>query len=123
MLSCATATFDTGLKSLLARTGPHFVHFQGSWCGDCLRTNKGVEQAVSKTGGALLRVAVGDKPEWRSPDHALRQDSRTKLRVIPTLIHWTEGGPGARLESELESAPTEAEAEKVTLAFIEQCRS
>lgn len=111
---------------------------------------------MSKTGGALLRVAVGDKPEWRSPDHALRKDSRTKLRVIPTLIHWTEGGPGARLggylvwppcarvvtttccllpssatfplnshlaESELESAPTEAEAEKVTLAFIEQCRS
>lgn len=46
----------------------------------------------------LVRVYVGDRPTWRTPDHPLRCDERFKLKGVPTLIRWENGAITGRLE-------------------------
>lgn len=46
----------------------------------------------------LVRVYVGDKPTWRTPEHPLRRDERFQLKGVPTLIRWENGAIAGRLE-------------------------
>jgi len=46
----------------------------------------------------LVRVYVGDRPTWRTPDHPLRRDERFQLKGVPTLIRWENGAIAGRLE-------------------------
>lgn len=71
--------------------------FAAGFCPDCVRSNPAVERAAERSKVNLLRVDVGTSAEWRATDHPLRVDSRTSLRCIPTLVHWTESGPAERL--------------------------
>jgi len=69
---------------------------------------------------------VGDRPSWKSAEHPLRVDERTRLSCIPTLVQWDaaeEGGgalPARRLDTQLEACETEAE---VTQLVAEMLRS
>jgi hypothetical protein len=71
-------------------------------------------------------VQVGDRPSWKSAEHPLRVDERTRLSCIPTLVQWDateEGGrplPGRRLDTQLEACETE---EQVTELVAEMLRS
>jgi hypothetical protein len=46
----------------------------------------------------LVRVYVGDRTTWQTPDHALRTDKRFKLTGVPTLVRWENGSIVGRLE-------------------------
>ncbi|KAG6554165.1 hypothetical protein Mapa_004081 [Marchantia paleacea] len=101
--------FDAVLKAAEVQgSGPLLLLFLAdrdsalgkSWCPDCVRAEPviyrvvdGVEKPVT-----LLRVYVGDRPTWRNPEHALRNDSRFALKGVPTLIKWENGGITGRLE-------------------------
>jgi Eukaryotic protein of unknown function (DUF953) len=51
---------------------------------------------IAAAGLSLLAIDVGDRGQWRDPNHPLRMDSQLKLTGIPTLIEWTENGPAAK---------------------------
>ncbi|KAF9118719.1 hypothetical protein BGW39_000921, partial [Mortierella sp. 14UC] len=60
-----------------------------SWCPDCVRAGPVVEEYFAKTDDVVLIDApVGDRPEWKSPNHFLRHDSTVKIFAVPTLVHW-----------------------------------
>lgn len=47
---------------------------------------------------ALLRAYAGDRPTWRSPHHPWTVGSKFKLKGVPALILWENGGVKGRLE-------------------------
>lgn len=53
---------------------------------------------VSSSNVILLRAYVGDRPTWRNPSHSWRVDPRFKVKGVPTLIRWENGGVTKRLE-------------------------
>jgi hypothetical protein len=67
---------------------------------DCVRAEPIIYKVVneSETPVTLVRVYVGDRPTWRTPDHPLRCDGRFKLKGVPTLIRWENGAIAGRLE-------------------------
>lgn len=67
------------------------------WCGDCKRTDAGVDRAAAKLQASVLRVDVGDRDSWRAPNHPLRLDPRVQLRCIPTLVQWFDDKAIARV--------------------------
>ncbi|CAA0842522.1 Thioredoxin-like protein Clot [Striga hermonthica] len=71
-----------------------------SWCPDCVRAEPVIYNKLEAwpENVALLRAYVGDRPTWRNPMHPLRIDSIFKLRGVPTLVRWENGGIKGRLE-------------------------
>ncbi|XP_073307348.1 thioredoxin-like protein Clot [Primulina huaijiensis] len=71
-----------------------------SWCPDCVRAEPVIYKKLEESSDnvVLLRAYVGDRPTWRNPHHPWRTDSRFKLKGVPTLIRWEDGGVKARLE-------------------------
>ena len=66
-----------------------------SWCPDCRRANGAIEAAVRGSGKVLLVVDVGQRPEWKSPDHPFRLDPDLGVSCVPTLAKWDGfAGPG-----------------------------
>lgn len=67
---------------------------------DCERAEPVIYKAVNEIEKpvTLVRIYVGDRPTWRTPDHPLRCDKRFKLKGVPTLIRWENGGVAGRLE-------------------------
>ena len=70
--------------------------FIGDWCGDCVRGVPPTKAVIAAVGVSLLEIDVGDRAQWRDPNHPLRVDPQLKLTGIPTLIEWTENGPGEK---------------------------
>ena len=66
----------------------------------------------------FTHIQVGPRAVWKDPQHAFKTDEKIQVTGIPTLVQWTSGGPGARLTSELEMAPTPAQAETAARAFV-----
>lgn len=83
-----------------------------SWCPDCVRAEPVIYKAVedSPKDVTLLRSYVGNKPEWRNPDHPWRHDPRFRLRGVPTLIRWEAGKVVSRLEDDEAHIPKNVEA-------------
>ncbi|KAJ0810077.1 putative Thioredoxin-like superfamily [Helianthus annuus] len=71
-----------------------------SWCPDCVRAEPVIYKKLESSSDdvALLRAYVGDRPTWRNPLHPWRVDSTFKLKGVPTLILWENGGVKGRLE-------------------------
>mmetsp|Transcript_18635 Transcript_18635/g.56285 ORF Transcript_18635/g.56285 Transcript_18635/m.56285 type:complete len:514 (+) Transcript_18635:178-1719(+) len=123
---CTVEEFPSAKRRLPFFPAPHLVLFRASddpatgesWCPDVRRTLPAVEAAVAEAGGTLLQVLVGDRPTWKSPDHPFRTDMRLHIGGVPTLLHWTSDGAGARLGSELERAPTTEAAKQLVSGFI-----
>ena len=94
-----------------------------SWCPDCRRANGAIESVVRGTGKVLLVVDVGQRPEWKSPDHPLRLDPDVELTCVPTLAKWDGfAGPGGmrvsdRLGAEFDGLDP-AECAHLVSAFV-----
>lgn len=74
---------------------PHtYIH------ADCAKAEPLIYQQVNEIDKpvTLVRVYVGDKATWRTAEHRLRRDKRLKLKGVPTLIRWENGGIAGRLE-------------------------
>lgn len=57
-----------------------------------------VQQVIGALPGAtMLEIDVGERAEWKSPDHPLRHDPELKLTGIPTLFAWGTSGAGEKL--------------------------
>ncbi|CAM8967007.1 unnamed protein product [Rhodiola kirilowii] len=71
-----------------------------SWCPDCVRAEPVIYKKLEAVSDdvALLRAYVGDRPSWRNPAHAWRNDPRFKLRGVPTLVRWENEAVTGRLE-------------------------
>eukprot|EP00798_Chlamydomonas_sp_ICE-L_P021656 gene21656-28672_t len=99
----------SSLPKLLEMPAPHYVLFTSGnrpnsdvpWCPDCALTLPAIRRVVHLVGGSLLEVDVGSLPEWKSPQHPLRQDPQLRLKNIPTLQHWIKGGPAAALRADV----------------------
>jgi len=63
---------------------------KGSWCPDCRELEALLLKVlpIVKPAGTLLRVLVGHRPEWKSPDSPFRTDQKLRLTSIPTLLEW-----------------------------------
>jgi len=101
--------FETVLKAaevqgpgllLVLFLGDRIASVGKSWCPDCVRAEPIIYKAVNESASpvTLVRVYVGDRPTWRSPDHPLRSDERFHLKGVPTLIRWENGAIAGRLE-------------------------
>lgn len=101
--------FDTALKTaelqgpgilLLLFLGDRISSVGKSWCPDCVRAEPVIYKVVNEAEKpiTLVRVYVGDRTTWRTPDHALRTDKRFKLTGVPTLVRWENGSIVGRLE-------------------------
>ncbi|KAG6466989.1 thioredoxin-like protein Clot [Zingiber officinale] len=71
-----------------------------SWCPDCNVAEPVIYKKLeaSSSNVVLLRAYVGDRPTWRNPSHPWRVDPRFKVKGVPTLIRWENGGVTKRLE-------------------------
>ena len=58
------------------------------------------------------RLQVGPRAVWKDKQHPLRHHPSLQLTGIPTLVHWQNGMPTAKLGPELESAATPEEADQ-----------
>lgn len=67
---------------------------------DCERAEPVIYKLVNEIEKpvTLIRIYVGDRPTWRTPDNPMRCDERFKLKGVPTLIRWENGGVAGRLE-------------------------
>ena len=63
-------------------------------------------------------LQVGPRLVWKDPQHPFRSDKTLQVAGIPTLVHWTQEGPGLRVSTDLEKASSPADAEAVAQAFI-----
>lgn len=74
--------------------------FEFAVCADCVKAEPVIYKLVNEVEKpvTLVRVYVGDRPTWRSPDHPLRRDDRFNVKGVPTLIRWEDGAVVGRLE-------------------------
>ena len=67
-------------RRLLQLPAPQFVLFVAdddpatgvSWCPDCVRSGPAVKGVMADKGLSLLEVLVGQRAEWKDPQHPLR---------------------------------------------------
>ena len=118
-------SYSSQMQQLITLKPPHFVVFSTNlneqglpWCPDCVRSLPAVQSEVSKAGGSLLEVRVGEKSEWKTPSHPFRSPPLS-IKGVPTLIAVLPSGElGARAGPELEAAENSEEAATITAAFI-----
>ena len=60
---------------------------------------------------------------WKDRQHPLRLHPVLRLSGIPTLVHWSHGGPAERLGPELEAAGSAEDADGLIRAFVSQHRA
>lgn len=98
--------FVSKVEALKSTGNSTFVLFSGSvdpstgksWCPDCVVAYPVIQAALEKTAPAnanFLYVSVGPRDFWKDKNNVFRQDPRTKLRSVPTLIKY---GSAQRLE-------------------------
>lgn len=66
------------------------------------------------------RLQVGPRAVWKDKQHPLRHHPSLQLTGIPTLVHWQNGMPAAKLGPELEAAATSEEADQLIQQFVQQ---
>ena len=69
--------------------------------------------------GMCHRLQVGPRVDWKDMQHPLRHHPSLQLTGIPTLVHWQDSMPTAKLGPELELAATTKEADQLILRFIQ----
>lgn len=76
---------------------PVFVLYTGtklsngkSWCPDCVEAEPFIEAGLKDTpeNSHFVVVEVGDRAFWKDPECPFRKNSKTQLRVLPTLAQW-----------------------------------
>ncbi|XP_046824631.1 thioredoxin domain-containing protein 17-like [Vespa crabro] len=81
--------FQTEESVFVLYTGTKLENGQ-SWCPDCVEAEPFIEaglQVLSKTSHFVV-VEVGDRAFWKDPNCIFRKDSKTQLKVLPTLAQW-----------------------------------
>ncbi|XP_043283424.1 thioredoxin domain-containing protein 17-like [Venturia canescens] len=86
--------------------GSIFVLYSGtnlptgkSWCSDCVEAEPFIEKGIADApeGSHFIHVEVGDRPFWKDLKCPFRTNSKTNLKVLPTLALW---GTQKRLEGD-----------------------
>ncbi|XP_035741394.1 thioredoxin domain-containing protein 17-like [Vespa mandarinia] len=81
--------FQTKESVFVLYTGTKLENGQ-SWCPDCVEAEPFIEaglQVLSETSHFVV-VEVGDRAFWKDPNCIFRKDSKTQLKVLPTLAQW-----------------------------------
>ncbi|XP_047358461.1 thioredoxin domain-containing protein 17-like [Vespa velutina] len=81
--------FQTKESVFVLYTGTKLENGQ-SWCPDCVEAEPFIEaglQVLSETSHFVV-VEVGDRAFWKNPNCIFRKDSKTQLKVLPTLAQW-----------------------------------
>ncbi|XP_066596677.1 thioredoxin domain-containing protein 17-like isoform X2 [Prorops nasuta] len=70
-----------------------------SWCPDCVEAEPFIEEALklASENSSFILTEVGDRATWKDLNCSFRKDSKTKLKVLPTLAKW---GTQKRLEGD-----------------------
>lgn len=76
----------------------------GDFCPDCRRSTASIRAEVQAVGGSLTEVDCGERTEWKSERHPLRQEPML-LKNIPTLVAWGSDGPLDRIGEKKALAP------------------
>ena len=74
------------------------------WCSDCVDAKAALANviipALEKIGGKFITVNVGQRDEWKNPNHQLRKHAIFNVPKVPTLMFIRDAQKVAQLVEE-----------------------
>ncbi|KAI9294748.1 hypothetical protein K502DRAFT_304537, partial [Neoconidiobolus thromboides FSU 785] len=104
--------FDNTLNQILSEEnytklftlffGTELSETDESWCPDCVIADPKIRKYANQVENCiLLECPVGDRNSYKgNAKHHYKIHTEVNLKAIPTLIEWTQHGPGKRLIEE-----------------------
>ncbi|XP_023016512.1 thioredoxin domain-containing protein 17-like [Leptinotarsa decemlineata] len=61
-----------------------------SWCPSCNAAWSVIQKCLDHVNpqAIFIKAEVGSKEEWESKNNPFKMNSRYKVKVLPTLLHW-----------------------------------